>query len=201
MDNGYLLVGLGLLGGFVLSQINGIAQTCYKIVTLREKNKEKTLYNFLHKHDIACKNLQKEIQAQKTYNWEFLKKSTELMDEKLSLVLTKLTSSSGGYKTNMSIDANSLEQLREMNQIVENVGGEIVNNYKDALAKYSTRLADLEEETVENDSEEDENVIDDKVNKLRVFRRILMDQMRDNGHVDIIDHPRIEGLDVNSPDM
>lgn len=71
-------------------------------------------------------------------NEKFINEKMTVMDQKLSLLLSRLTTSSSGgsYKTTVAIDKTGHTALKDM---MDDVGKEIANNYKDALKKYGER--------------------------------------------------------------
>jgi hypothetical protein len=150
MDNYYLLLG-GLAAGLVLSQTVTFLGKAYQLLVTSDQQRDKKFQELTDQNTsglLALSNsLEAEIKAEHKKQWDFLKEKANVLDQKLSLVLTKVTCTSttatGNYQTSIAQDAAGANKLHVMAEIVDEVGGAVSNNYKDLLAKFGERKEKL----------------------------------------------------------
>jgi len=134
-----LLLG-GLIGGLLLSQGITFLRQINTLLENSELRKEQRIQDL-------TQELRDAFELEKVKHEKFLEevcrrpleKKAEVLDQKLSLVLSKLTSSSGSYKTTIGIEEMGLKQTRDMNEIVKKAGGQLSENYTKILEKYAIR--------------------------------------------------------------
>ena len=151
--NGYIL-GVGIAGGLILSQTVRFMVKIYDLLVESEKKRDKSLQDLIDKScvklDTLSESLQKQAKDHNEKQWEFLREKANVMDKKMSLVLTKVTGSSdtskGVYKTIIGMEEKAHKQARMMSDVIDEGAGVLSNNYKDLLEKYGDRKEVVEDE-------------------------------------------------------
>jgi len=146
----YLLLG-GLGAGLVLSQTITFLRRAHELLVESDKRREASFnakrLEITAGFEKLAENLKGEVAKEHQKQWEFLHEKASVLDQKLSLVLSKITTSSftsnGTYKTSVGIDNPGIEQVKVMSKIIDEGSGVLSNHYKDLLKKYGTRKSDL----------------------------------------------------------
>ena len=154
----YYLLG-GLIGGLILSQTVTFLRKTYELICEGDKRREAKLQDMKHNVQnemiVLSQSLEKFMEAEQRKQWRFLTEKADVLDQKLSLVLTKVTCSSvtgtGTYQTSVGADGAGIKKLRVMSQMVDDVGGKISNTYKEWLAKFGERKEELTTTKLVND--------------------------------------------------
>lgn len=141
MDN-FLLVG-GLMAGLAVSQGITWLRQIETLLKNSELKKEQRI------QELALE-LRDAFEMEKVKHEKYLEEvcrrpleeKSAILDQKLSLVLAKITSSSGSYKTHVSLEQDGLKQAKEVKELVEKAGGQLSENFTKVLEKFAPNSDD-----------------------------------------------------------
>ena len=136
-------------GGFALSLAFSAISKVYDIVCNAEAKRTAKLEETVLENEKKIGELRKKINEQFTelkQNHEaYVQEKSRILDNKLSLVLSKITCTSGNYKTSVGVHEKGLEKLESMEKIIKNSTGKLSAHYSEVLNKYGERKEEREQ--------------------------------------------------------